>query len=271
MAWLHQFFNRKSNCQEQSTSASPETASANPQKPPGSTTVMQLVAEETIMAVAQWLVSLVNHHIQAKPEIPVDSPPSSEGSSTTVMEELLSKFGKLIEQLYEREQRLIPLENRLRQVEVAFTQKGELEHQLHESMQLINGMNQRLIRVEDIAGRVNINEIDLLADTIEQLTHQIAQSNSAIDHLDNQMIQLKVGLKQNDSLSEKLNQIDQTTAVLEHRMGYLEKLLTRFSVVPKLVEANRHSIVSLQHQLTLSKKPSDGEQSFSPNGSSARH
>jgi hypothetical protein len=270
MAWLHQLFKRNT-CQEQSASTSPEATTAPSPKAPGSTTVMQLVTEETIMAVAQWLVNLVNHHIQAKPEVPVDSSPTPGGSSTTLMEELLSKFGKLIEQLSEREQRLIPLEKRLQQVEATLVKKAELEHQFQESMQLIDRLNQRLVRVEDLAGRVNISEIDMLTETTEQLTQQVDQSSSTIAQLTTRMIQLEAGLKQNDSLNEKVNQIQQSMAVLEHRMGHLEKLLARFSVVPKLVEANRHGIVSLQHQLSLSKAASDIEQPVSKNGSSAMH
>jgi ABC-type transporter Mla subunit MlaD len=256
MAWLHQFFKRNT-CQEQPTSASSEAATAAPPKTPGSSTVMQLVAEETIMAVAQWLVNLVNYHIQAKPEVPVDSVPAPEGSSATMTEELLSKFGKLIEQLYEREERLLPLENRLRQVEAVLTQKAKLEPQLQESMQLLDRLQQRLVRVEDLAGRVNIHEIDILVETTEQLTQRVDQSSSTIAHLDTRMIQLEAGLKQNDSLAEKINQMQQSMAVLEHRMGHVEKLLARFSIVPKLVEENRHGIVSLKHQIALNQTSLD--------------
>lgn len=278
MAWLQQFLNRNNTCREQAASVPPEAATPNPPKIPGSTTVMQLVAEETIMAVAQWLVNLVNHHIQAKPTDPIEPTPTApEGTSTamdstTVMEELLSKFGKLVEQSYEREQKLIPLENRLQQVEAALTRKGELK-QLQECARILDHLNQRLVRVEDLAGRVNVNEMDILAETTEQLTQHIDQSNSAIALLDIRMFQLEAGIKQTDFFVEKLNQVHESMAVLEHRMSHLEKLLSRFEKIPefieeKFIEGNRHETPN-QPQLTLNKTFLNSDRSCLQNGSSS--
>jgi DNA repair exonuclease SbcCD ATPase subunit len=266
MAWLNQFFNRNTY-QEPSTSTPPEAAAPNPPKPPGSTTMMQLIAEETIMAVAQWLVNLVNHHIQTKPEVVADPVPTPTDNPTTGTDELVSKFGKLIEQLYEREQRLVPLESRLQQVEAALIKQSELHRQFQKSTQQIEPLNQRLIRVEDLAGRVDVYEIDTLIETTEQLSQQVDQSSSAIARIDLRMVRLEAEMEQYDSLRDEIHQIQQSMAVLEHRMGHLEKLLSRFSVVPKLVEENRHGITLLQRQLTL-KATTNHNQPASQNGSS---
>lgn len=123
-------------------------------------------------------------------------------------------------------------------------QQGELAPQFQESMQLIDRLNQRLVRVEDLAGRVNINEFDFLAETTEQLTQQIDQSSSAIALFDIRMIQLEAGMKQNDYWSEKINQMNQDMAVLEHRMGHLERVLAKFNLVPRFIEEDSHNIIN---------------------------
>lgn len=250
MVWLYRFFNRNT-CQEQTPPDPTETATAPPPKPPAAATVMQVVAEETIMAVAQWLVTLVNRQIQPKPEAPSPDPSATAESHTTPqIEELLAKFGQLIEQLYDREQRTHPLESRLQMLEAALNQRGHLEHRLQESMQVIDCLNQRLAKIEDLADQVHPDEIGLLMQTTEQLTQQIEQSNNAIVLFSTRMVQLETATQQDDVLIDKMNHLHQRMAVVEQRMQHLENLVARFSIVPKLVIENRHGINALHHQLS---------------------
>ncbi|MDX2229858.1 MAG: hypothetical protein NW220_09485 [Leptolyngbyaceae cyanobacterium bins.349] len=247
MAWL-KFLNRNIG-QEQPTSAPSDTSTAatpNAPKQPA-TTVMQVVAEETIMAVAQWLVNLVNHTIQPQPVTPTEPTPESVTPPQTTTEALLSKFSTLIEQLSDRDQKLFPLDQRLQKVEAAFTREEVLERQLREAMQLIDRLSQRLIRVEDLAGRVNVFEVDGLIEQNQQFAQRLHQSNDAIALFDLRLMQLESQLHPHHSLSEKVIQLQQSMTLLDQRVDRLENSLARFGVLSKVVEGNRAAIVAMPH------------------------
>lgn len=235
MTWLK--FLTRTTGQEQIPSAPCAESTPNPPQPP-STTVMQVVAEETIMAVAQWLVNLVNHTMQAKsvaptepmPE-PVEKPPTE--TQPTMTEELLTKFGQLIEQLSDREQKIVPLEQRLQQVETAFAKEDEVARQLRDTMQYIDRLSQRLIRVEDLAGRVNVYEIDGLSEQNEQFNQRLSESNDAIALVDLRLLQLESQLHQQDALGDRMIQLLEHMAILRHRVDRLEKWLTQLMVIPQ--------------------------------------
>lgn len=245
--WL-KFLNR-SAYQEQPPAAPSDPATAGvPPAPP--TTVMQVVAEETIMAVAHWLVNLLHHSIQPKPVTPTEPPPEPVAPpATTTTEELLSRFGTLIEQLSDRDQKLLPLEQRIQRVEAVSTREADVAQQLRESMLVIDRLSQRLIRVEDLAGRVNVFEIDGLMQQQEQLTQRLDHSHDAIALFDLRLMQLESQLRPQQALNEQVTQMQQNLTVLDHRVNRLEKLLARLSLMPKLVEENRQAIAALHHQL----------------------
>ncbi|GAB4365171.1 MAG: hypothetical protein Kow00121_01520 [Elainellaceae cyanobacterium] len=253
MSWLPGFFSRKK-------SQSPQPV--NNAEATNSTTVMQILAEETIMAVAQWLVTFVNRSFQHKQNAqnaPVYEEPGT-GNQAAPLEELLSKFSILIEQLHEREQGVTPLQNRINEIEASLKKNGNLEQYTQNSNQVITALEERLMQVENQIQRVDIPAIETSfqkgIDLEQYLEQRTGESNELIAGLGQRLTSVENVSEQVNVLVENLDQAHQTIEILESRIDHLEKLLARFSVVPKLVEGNYRAIVSLQNRLDPTKTTS---------------
>lgn len=225
MAWLHRLFNfNRNNFQEQPGANSGESSTANCPKPT-STTVLQVVAEETIMSVAQWLVNLVNRSIQAKPEasVPTDSTATTVVQPAPMMEELLSKFGQLIEQMSEKQQQFMVLENRLRRVEAesmpelvkqmqrTLEKNDELEQKLQTSLQWIDRLHHRLEQAET-------------QNKPAQVEQKLQESLQLIDRLHHRLDQVEAQTEQAQTclIETFAETLAQTTQPLESRLQQVE-------------------------------------------------
>ena len=260
MGWLP--FNKKKS-QDQSSSNQAELQT--------STTVVQILVEETVMAVAQWLITFINRSIVNRPiqpsksnQQPEPSEPKSEVPNPIVpVEELLAKFGVLVEQLSQREQGIAPLQNRIGELEKFLKQSGSFQHNVEQQMQASNqnvaGLADRLMQVEQQMQRVDAIESTLQKNCDLEERAEIDRSNRLnITSLDERLTDLERGTQRMDSLGEELQQANETVRMLEARISHLEKLLARFSVMPKLVEGNYRAIVSLQSRVENSQAFSNG-------------
>lgn len=245
MGWLPGFLNRNKS----------QSPSTNTSEVANSTTVVQILVEETIMAVAQWLIAFVNRSFQHKQnaqntQVHEESTASSQAAP---LEELLSKFGTLIEQLHERDQGVTPLQNRINEIEASLKQNDDLRHYI----QALAAIEERLIQVERQIQKVDATAIETSIQKsiyLEQYLEQRTEaSNQAIAGLEQNLLDLASRSGQIDILIKNLNQAYQTIEILESRISHLEKLIVRFSIVPKLVEGNYRAIVSLQDRLETTK------------------
>ncbi|MBD2109640.1 hypothetical protein [Nodosilinea sp. FACHB-13] len=272
MSWLSRLLIRKKVPICQPTAASP----VSPSPPPES--MAQVVVEETIMAVAKWLISLANRTFETqatspKPEPPppadpaeeqvasAEAPPLEETNQASVVDQLLAKFSVLIEEACDRTQSIALLESRLQELESA--RQGTPDWQ--DSIQLLNQavvkLDGRLSQVEKILQQVDLGTIsETLAISLENESHlqQWAQTSTQ------QIAEFSVRLNTVETAAETTEEqhranlhkifqviqptIQQTTA-LEGRVSYLEKVVTQLRLVPKFVESNHRSITTLQNHL----------------------
>lgn len=247
MSWLPSFFkgNKSQNSQQ----------SLNNLEEKNSTTVIQILVEETIMAAAQWLITFVNRTIQSK-QVSQVKEQASTVAHTVPLEELLSKFGSLVEQLYEREQGITPLHNRISEIEAFLKQSGNFEQHMQTSSQHIAALEERLMQIENQIKRIDMSAIEAFLQKAPDLEQYAEESTQSIAALVNRLADIEDIEKQVSSSTEKLDQTNQNIRTLEQRISHLEKLLTRFSIIPKLVEGNHRAVISLQSQLeTLKNAP----------------
>ncbi|PSB15716.1 hypothetical protein C7B61_06160 [filamentous cyanobacterium CCP1] len=249
MGWLSGFFNRNKSQNLQQP--------ANHLDAKNSTTVMQVLVEETIMAVAQWLITFANRSFQLKQnaqDAKVEK--AAENHQTAPLEELLSKFGTLVERLYERDQEFSPLYHRLNEIEATLKQNRDLEQYVQSPNQEIITLEERLMQVENQIQGVNVVAIENSLQKGINLEQRAEEFSQSIAVLENRLAHLENISSQLDSLVEKLDQKNQHLQTLENRVQHLEKVLTQFRIVPKLVEKNYRAIVSLQNRLEPAKDTS---------------
>lgn len=224
MAWLSSFFKQTKPQNQQPLNDSPAQ---------NSTTVMQILAEEAIMAVAQWMITFVNRTLQAKPPASIEEPPQKAPTtvdSTAPFEEVLSRFGVLIEQLQNRDQGIVLLQTRLHQIEGSIQENDQLKQQLQTSNRSIAALQEKLVQMEC---------------KLEQQTETFTRSIAALE----EKLDRAESITQRVNALEQMNQTSQSVKLLENRMSQLEQLLARFNVIPKLVEGNYKAIAFLQIQL----------------------
>ncbi|MBW4460782.1 MAG: hypothetical protein KME47_11195 [Nodosilinea sp. WJT8-NPBG4] len=291
MSWLSQLLIRKKTQNCQPTTTSPVSPSAPPES------MAQVVVEETIMAVAKWLVSLVNRTMETQASSPKPKPepnhpanpaeaqaasadaPPAETDQASAVDQLLVKFSGLIEEACDRTQAIALLESRLQELESA--RQGTPDWQ--DSIQLLNQavvkLDGRLSQVEKILQQVDLGTIsETLAISLENESHlqQWAQTSTQ------QMAEFSVRLDTIETAAETTEEqhranlhkifqviqptVQQTTA-LEGRVSYLEKVVTQLRLVPKFVESNHRSITTLQNYLKQVESNSVSSGNGNGNGS----
>ncbi|MBD2123798.1 hypothetical protein [Trichocoleus sp. FACHB-262] len=116
--------------------------------------MVQVVAEEVIMAVAHWLTAVVNRSLQPKPapQTKVQEQPVVNNASET--EQLLLKLSTLVERLYERDQAMAALEKRINSIEQYLGEKGALGQHMKDSRQAIATLESRLDCVETLTQQI---------------------------------------------------------------------------------------------------------------------
>ncbi|MBD0270200.1 MAG: hypothetical protein ICV77_18130, partial [Cyanobacteria bacterium Co-bin8] len=167
MSWLARFLSRPKMQDCQPTTPPPSN------QPPAMT---QVVVEETIMAVAKWLVNLVNRTLETKSAPSPEPPPSSAaaappnptapnyaeqsgpGEGSTV-DQLLTKFSGLIEQSCDRTQQIALLESRLQALEAASSANQNWEESIQILSQAVVKLNSRLSQVERALEQVDMDAI----------------------------------------------------------------------------------------------------------------
>lgn len=270
MSWLSHLLSRKKvqTCQP----TPPSTATTS--QPPASMT--QVVVEETIMAVAKWLVNLVNRTLETKatpqkqeqeplaspapapsPEVNVgDAPPHPVGTGqVSTVDQLLAKFSCLIEESCDRTQAITLLESRLQGIESALQANKAWEESVQLLSQAVVKLNGRLAQVEQ-----SLEQLDPATLTSKTEAHfqqwvqlsneQMTASNARLAAVETALE--TVGERESstlDELSQALQSTVQQATVLEGRISYLEKMIARLSLVPKYVESNYRSIASLQNSM----------------------
>ncbi|MBD3885784.1 hypothetical protein IFO70_29150 [Phormidium tenue FACHB-886] len=246
MGWLPSFFNR--NKPQNSQQPLTDSVEKNP------ATVMEILVEETIMAVAQWLVTFVNRSMQSK-QVAQTTEEAPTVDPAVLPEELLLKFSGLVEQLYEREQGMMPLYNRISEIEASLKQNSSFEQHMQISSQNIAALEDRLLQMENQIGRIDIATIETSLQKIAHLEQHAEESVHSTAALMHRLTDVEDIGKQFDSLIERIDEANQNIRTLEQRINHLEKLLARFSIVPKLVERNQQAIVSLQSRIEHLKTP----------------
>ena len=254
MGWLPGFFGRKKT---QNYQPPPNDSTAQNSASQNSTTMLELVVEETIMTAAKWLVTFVNRSLETKATAPIVEPEPAanhakssyvETQDSETIETLLSKFGCLIEQSHDRTQLTIALEDRLSKVEASLKQSNHLEQQIQELNRSFAHLESRLTNVEKlIQPNTNINQA--LTHVGRNLEQYIQISNQSIANLENRLTTVEDLVEQGDSSLTKITEIGQNLAILKNRVVHLEQLLARFSLIPKIVESNYQAIASLQQHL----------------------
>lgn len=244
MGWLPTFLNKNKPQKLQQ--------SLNNSEKGNSTTVMQILVEETIMAVAQWLITFVNQTMQPKQAAQIKEEASTV-NSTVSLEELLLRFGSLVEQLYEREQGITPLHNRISAIEASLKESSSFEQHIQVSSQAIAALEKRLMQIENQLMRIDMNSVEISLQKTTHLEQHAEEFTQSIVALMNRLTDVEGIIQRVDFLIEDNDQTNQNIGALEQRINYIEKLLSRFSVIPKLVEGNQRAIVLLQERLNLLK------------------
>ena len=249
MHWLQGLFNKTRSEIPQTTSIPEEQSS---------TTVQQVIVEETVMAVAQWLITLLNRSIKSKPTSESKSEETLPTDRVAPMEDLLSKFGNLIEQLHERDQGTVVLQNRLAALEASLQQKSNLDQQVKELNQLVVGLDSRLARIEVFAESIDISAIEALLSKDTSLEQQAKETSQLIANLDSRLTQTENLMEPVNSLVGQKEQDNQTLITLKERVIQLEAFISRFRAVPRIVEGNYRAIASLQSHLGTPKAHENG-------------
>lgn len=199
MNWWLKFFNRDCNKENSKQSASSVLQGQN------FTSVLHVVAEETIMATAQWLVSAVKQFLDRRtlpPEPPI-APPTSEGTATTepaiAIETLIPKVATLIEQLYDRTQSLLSLEQRMQVMEQSLANSQAVAATKQDTAQFETALQQ-----------------------VAQLSEQLQQESQTITLLHHRLTQLETVIEMYRSVPRLLEQQQRAIATLQARISELE-------------------------------------------------
>ncbi|HEY9884752.1 MAG TPA: hypothetical protein V6C98_14195 [Thermosynechococcaceae cyanobacterium] len=249
MHWLQGLFNKTRPETSQPTSIPEEQSS---------TTVQQVIVEETVMAVAQWLITLLNRSMKSKPTSESKLEETLPTDRISPMEDLLSKFGNLIEQLHERDQGTIALQNRVAALEASLQQQSKLDQQVKELNQLVAGLDSRLTRIEVFAESIDIGTIEALLSKDTSREQQAKEISQLIANLDDRLAQTESLMEPVNFLVEQKEQDNRTLVTLKERIIQLEAFISRFRAVPRIVEGNYRAIASLQSQLSVPKAYENG-------------
>ncbi|MBW4420379.1 MAG: hypothetical protein KME13_14285 [Myxacorys californica WJT36-NPBG1] len=174
------------------------------------TGVMQAVVEETIMATAYWLIGLVNSSLENKAASSAQVEEQIIEKPMTATEELVPKVIGLIEQLHDRTQSIITLENRLCTVETSLKEDAALGQSAQAPNELISNLEKRFVEVKQ------------LAKDLEGLTEALQQSNQTTTALENRIAHLEKLLSEYSVVPKLLKQNCQTIATLQQRLLLLE-------------------------------------------------
>ncbi|MBD0334296.1 MAG: hypothetical protein ICV62_02305 [Cyanobacteria bacterium Co-bin13] len=236
------------------------------------------------MAVAKWLVNLVNRTLESKATAPQPEPPASSAPASSekgqaqagpvgsgqvgTVDQLLAKFSCLIEQSCDRTQSVALLENRLEGIEAALRANQDWAQCVQSLSQAVIRLDSRLSAVEQALEQTDLAAIaTALASTTEselQLKQWANTANAQMTELGTRLTAVEntvettletVGTQGNSTL-DKMSETLQHATVLEDRIVSIEKMVARLSIVPKFVESNHRSIVFLQdHVRKLTKSP----------------
>lgn len=240
----------------------------------------QVVVEETIMAVAKWLVNLVNRTLEAKPtppkpepEPPTSTAPSSsaavnpgsnahptENGQVSAVDQLLAKFSCLIEESCDRTQAIALLENRLQGIESALQASRAYEESIQILSQAVVKLDSRLSHVEQVLEQVDLEQVAeaitvssenkaRLQTWVQTSSEQMTSLNNRLESVETTVEVVQEHRAELDKVPETAQPAIQQLTVLEGRIVYLEKLVARLSLVPKFVENNYRSITSLQDHI----------------------
>lgn len=92
---------------------------------------------------------------------------------------------------------------------------------------------------------------------LEQRLHSVEQflSESSQPGSDENSAKVEALLQEIQCLTQQLQQANQQVAILEHRIINLEKLLAKYSMIPKFVEQHHRAIAALQAQMAALETP----------------
>jgi ATP-dependent Lon protease len=270
MRWISGFFNPKKSepCQQQVNSPVDQNSNAT-QNP---NTMLQVVVEETVMAVAKWLVTLINRSLEAKVVAPVapvaetsttvgdvaqsnpdtgytaasNSSSDSDVYQTDTVEELLAKFSCLIQQSHDRIQSTTTLENRIRAIESFLKRDYSLEQQVKELSQSIVNLENRLAQVETLVERVDAISTEDFFKIEQHLEQKIKAETQPISTFERRLSLIESSIESESLTLNQTIKVEQDVVALEKRIVSLEKLFTRMSLIVRYVENNYRSIASLQ-------------------------
>lgn len=270
MRWISGFFSPKKPqpCQQQDNSPT-EQNSDTTQNP---NTMLQVVVEETVMAVAKWLVTLINRSLEVKavaPVAPVAETPTavadvaqsnpdisytaasnssidSDVYQTNTVEELLAKFSCLIQQSHDRIQSTTTLENRIRAIETFLRRDYKLEQQVKELSQSFANLENRLAQVEDLVERVDAVSTEEFLKMEQHLEQQIKTETQPIGTFERRLSLIESSIESESLTLSQIAKVEQDVMAIEKRIVSLEKLFTRMSLIVRYVENNYRSIASLQ-------------------------
>ena len=134
--------------------------------------MVQLIAEEVIMGVAQWLIGVVNHSLQPKaaPQEKVKEESVVNGSAAT--EQVLLKLSTLVERLYERDQAIIALEARIsafeKSIEKSLENDDASEQHMESSIESITTLEGHLAHLEN-----RLSYVEALTQQVDSLTEKL--------------------------------------------------------------------------------------------------
>ncbi|MBD1868797.1 hypothetical protein H6F95_16065 [Cyanobacteria bacterium FACHB-471] len=270
MRWISGFLNPKKSQPCQPPINSPADQSSDTVQNPN--TMLQVVVEETVMAVAKWLVTLVNRSLEAKAVAPVApvaeapttaatvaqsnsdasytaaSNPSSDSDvdQTRTVEELLVKFSCLIQQSHDRIQSTTTLENRIRAIETYLRRDYKLEQQVKELSESFANLENRLAQVESFVERVDGISTEEFLKMEQRLEQQIETGTQPIGTFENRLSLIESSIESENLTLNQMVKVEQDVMAIEKRIVSLEKLFTRMSLIVRYVENNYRSIASLQ-------------------------
>jgi vacuolar-type H+-ATPase subunit I/STV1 len=157
----------------------------------------QVVVEETIMAVAKWLISLVNRTLETKATAPKPEPtppanpaegqvasgdtPPVESEQASAIDQLLAKFSGLLEEACDRTQAIALLESRLQELESIQQSTPDWQESIQTLNQAVVKLDSRLSQVEKLLQQVDLVTIsEALTTSLKNESHlqQLAQTST---------------------------------------------------------------------------------------------
>lgn len=140
------------------------------------------------------------------------------------------------------------------QVEETSTAKPNttLEELVPKMVTLIEQFSDRSQLVTALEDRIRAIEVLMRENQALEQSRQITAES--LTDLESRLSKIEAIAKDFES-QELLAQPSQNTAMLETRIAHLEKLLSRYSIVPKLIEQDRQTIAALQYRLSILEVP----------------